>query len=93
MVVGLFVFLLAGLGLLSAFPIAPTVLISSSLFFIGLGEWVNHPLQVEFVEANAYHPAGKLTGYPRNNQPLGVFFDVLGGALIGYGIYRLFLIL
>lgn len=91
MVVGFFVFLLAGLGLLSAFPIAPTVLISSGLFFLGLGEWINHPLQTEFVEANAYHPSGQLTGYPRNNTPVGVLFALLGFSLIIYGLLRLFI--
>jgi len=90
MVVGLVVFLLSGSGVLSAYPVAPTVSISSGLFFLGLGEWVNHPLQVKFVSANAYHPAGKITGYPRNNSGHGILFVILGSALIAYGLYSLF---
>ncbi len=89
MAVGFFVFLLSGLGLLSAFPLAPTVCISSGMFFIGLGEWINHPLQEKLMEATQYFPAGKITGYPRNNRFSGVFFVFIGLVIIFYGIYKL----
>ena len=62
MVVSVVVFLLAGSGVLKTFPTAPTALISLGAFFVGLGEWKNHPLQTGFLAANAYRPGGVVSG-------------------------------
>lgn len=51
--------------------------------FVGLGEWVNHPLQ-ESIGAGF-----KLSGHPRRSSFLGTVLDLLGLACIGYGLYRL----
>lgn len=83
MVVGVVVFLAAGTGLLKVFPAGPTALVSLGTFWVGLGEWVNHPLQTRLV------PGYKITGYPRNASLLGVFFDLLGLVLIAVGLYKL----
>lgn len=91
MVVCIVVFLLAGSGVLKAFPVAPTAAISIGGFFTGLGEWINHPLQTGFLPPSIYNPGGIVTSHPRNNSPLGVAFDALGIAIICVGIYKLFI--
>ena len=45
MAAGLFLFLLSGAGLLKEFPTLPTAAIAIGVFFFGMGEWINHPLQ------------------------------------------------
>jgi hypothetical protein len=83
MVVCVIVFLLAGAGILKAFPVAPTAAVSAGGFFVGLGEWINHPLQVAMSAVGVAH------GHPRKNSPVGILFLVLGIGLIGFGIYRI----
>lgn len=78
------VFLLSGAGLLPNLPVIPTALISLGGFFLGLGEWINHPLQVGLVYRF------KITRYRRYPSFAGQLFDLLGLALIGYGLYRIF---
>ena len=51
---------------------------------IGLGEWINHPLQTQV----GY--GFKLTGYPRSPSLLGRIFVLAGVGLCIYGICRLF---
>jgi hypothetical protein len=87
MVVGIVVFLLCGAGLLKAFPILPTAMLSLGCFFIGLGEWINHPQRTAI---RTVFPAGIITGHPRSANALGIGFDLLGAGLIGFGLYRLF---
>ena len=84
MVVGIFIFILSGAGLLKAFPVVPTSLISFGVFWVGLGEWANHPLQTRF------HPIGIVRGHPRNPRFIGIAFDILGVGLIVVGGYKLF---
>jgi hypothetical protein len=88
-VVSVVVFLLSGAGILKAFPTAATALISLGGFWIGMGEWVNHPLQTSFLGPNAYRPSGVLTGYPRQTKPLGNVFVLLGAILIVFGLFKL----
>jgi small neutral amino acid transporter SnatA (MarC family) len=87
MVVCVAVFLLAGAGILKAFPVAPTAAISAAGFFVGLGEWINHPLQISIMRSTAYQPGGVLTAHPRDNKIIGVAFVALGVTLIAYGVY------
>jgi hypothetical protein len=89
MAVGIAVFLAAGAGLLSVFPTVPSAVISLGCFFVGLGEWINHPLQTALMRASAYHPGAVITGHPRNPKFAGVAFDVLGAVLICIGLYKL----
>jgi len=90
MVVGIVVFLLVGAGLLKAFPVVPTATISLGVFFLGLGEWINHPLQTKLRAPDAFFPNVVITGHPRNASVLGYVFDIFGLGLIGYGCYRFF---
>ncbi len=63
-------------------------LISLGGLFISLGEWVNHPLQTSLHQPSAYMPhGGTTTGHPRNNRPIGIFFDILGICLVIWGIF------
>lgn len=88
MVIGVVIFLLTGAGLLKAFPTMPTALISMGLFWLGLGEWINHPIQTILKAPEYPFPGGIITGHPRNNSPLGITFVVIGVALIVFGGYK-----
>jgi hypothetical protein len=90
MVVSVAVFLLTGAGVLKAFPTAATALISLGGFWIGLGEWINHPLQTSFLSPNVYRPSGVLTSHPRQSKPIGIIFLLLGLILVAFGLFRLF---
>ena len=89
-VVSIVIFLLSGAGFLKSFPTDPTALISLAGFWIGLGEWVNHPLQTSLMPPTAYHPAGIVTGHPRRPSAMGNFFLLLGLVLLALGIYKFF---
>ena len=82
MVVCVLVFLLTGAGILNAYPIGPTAMASAGGFFIGMGEWINHPLRTELMQRTALLPAGVLTSHPRSNSALGIAFDVAGLGLV-----------
>jgi hypothetical protein len=86
MVVGIVIFLLCGAGLLKHCPTVPTAMASLGCFFFGLGEWINHPQRTAI---RTVFPAGVITGHPRSANALGIAFDLLGAALIGFGLYRL----
>ena len=70
---------------------AHVLLVSLGLFFIGLGEWINHPLQTVIVPPNAYYfpGGGHLTGHPRNAKALGSLFDLLGFSVGAIGMYKI----
>lgn len=65
-------------------------LISLGCALIGLGEWINHPLQQAIMAPSLDYPGwGKLSGYPRRNTLLGNLLLIGGIALGGLGVYRL----
>ena len=86
---GFSVFLLAGGGLLDRLPLLPTISLSLGLFCIGLGEWINHPLQTTLWAPGGPFPTGKVTGHPRRTSLAGLVFDAVGVALCSFGLYRL----
>jgi len=88
MVVSIFVFLLTGAGLLPEFPTAPTSLISIGGFFVGIGEWINHPFQTIVIQRDVF-TRGVLEGHLRRNSQLGICLDVFGVLLILAGIYKM----
>ena len=90
MVVSAVTFLLNGAGFLVAYPVGLTASVSAGAFFIGLGEWVNHPLQTTLHAGTVDFPAGISTGHPRKNKPIGVAFVFMGLFLIGLGAYGLY---
>jgi len=59
-------------------------LFSLGAVFIGIGEWMNHPLQTRIV------PGYKITGHPRINTFGGSALDLLGLVLLIIGIVKIF---
>lgn len=59
-------------------------LISLGSIFIGLGEWINHPLQVRLV------PGAQISGYPRKNYASGNALDTLGVIFVFIGVVKIF---
>lgn len=59
-------------------------LMSLGAIFIGIGEWINHPLQ------QILAPGAKMTGYPRSNSILGTLFDFIGIIIIGNSLFCFF---
>ena len=90
MAVCIAVFLLNGAGLLHVLPTVPTTIISLGGFFVGFGEFINHPLQTELVSSSASHSPGIRTGHPRKNSPLGIASVLFGLVLVGVGIFVLY---
>lgn len=90
MVGGLVIFIMCGAGLLPNYPTAETALISIGVFFVGVGEWKNHPLQTRLVNSPDFG-RGEITGYPRNNNAIGLLFLFFGIVLIAAGILNFIL--
>jgi len=62
-------------------------LVSSGLFFFGLGEWKNRKVASTFKPPNAYTgPVGILSTMVRQPDTLGKIFDLLGILLFTIGI-------
>lgn len=62
-------------------------LISSGLFFFGLGEWKNRKVMCSFKPSNAYTGlAGILSTKLRRPDTLGMIFDIFGIVLFTIGI-------
>lgn len=67
---------------LHGIPNREAFLLSIGLFLIGVGEWMNHPLQTKIIRPNVYMPGGgKVWGHPRKNCGLGVLLDLAGTVL------------
>lgn len=65
------------------------LLLALGVFFVGLGEWVNHPIQTIVFQKTRYDPIHVVTGYPRHPKRLGTLFDLLGALLVGLAIYKI----
>ena len=66
------------------------LLFSLSAVFIGIGEWINHPLQTVIYPPSAQFPGGlKGEGYKRSNSILGVCFIIAGVVIAGYQLWKL----
>ena len=64
----------------------PFFLIGLGLLCSGVAEWVQHSLQAEVI------PGMRVMtrfSYRRNATPIGMLGDLIGIALIAYGLYRL----
>ena len=55
-------------------------LVSIGVIFIGIGEWINHPLQT------GVGPGLKITSYNRINTIAGNTWDLLGAVIIVYAL-------
>ncbi|MBI1887798.1 MAG: hypothetical protein HYS19_05430 [Nitrosomonadales bacterium] len=69
---------------------AHAIIMSLGVLFVGLGEWINHPLQTKIMPPNVYMGGGGIiSGHPRNPNFLGTLFDILGFILICISIYKI----
>ena len=58
-VVGAALFVFNGTSFFDRYPVVPLGFLSSGIFFIGLGEWINHPLKVRFIGRSEERRVGK----------------------------------
>lgn len=56
-------------------------MISIGIIFVGIGEWINHPLQTGII------PGYKITSYNRQNTFWGNAWDIFGLGIIIYGMF------
>ena len=89
MTVGFVTFAAADGGLLKALPATATAITALGVFFVGLGEWANHPLKTIRLLDNFDRTTGIISGHSRDPRPIGMAFNTLGAALILAGAYRL----
>ncbi len=63
--------------------------LSLGAFLIGLGEWINHPLQTALYPPSYHMPTGGITtGHPRNNKRIGILFVIIGICLIVWACFK-----
>lgn len=65
--------------------------LSFGIALIGIGEWINHPLQTRLFLPSVYIPRGGIaTSYNRSPCLLGSLFDILGFIVVCIGFHGLF---
>lgn len=67
---------------------AAALILLAGGFFVGLGEWINHPIQTHIREPTIHSHGFTTTSHPRNPQPFGHVFDALGFVLLFLGSYK-----
>lgn len=87
--VGSFTILLNGAGLLPAYPTRETFIIAFGSVVLGIGEWINHPLNETAYPRTANMPAIKLVDYSWRPSPVGIIFDIIGAGMILRTFYKL----
>ena len=66
------------------------MLLSSGLFFVGIGEWKNRKVGSEFKTANAYTgPAGIISAEIRQPNMLGQLFNIIGALLFVLAVWQI----
>ena len=81
-----------GAGFVAAIAVEPKVihqrdliLLSLSIFLFGVGQWINHPKQVQIV------PGWKIEGHHRSPYPLGLCLEFIGLIIFAIEIVRVFI--
>jgi hypothetical protein len=64
------------------------LLVGIGAIFIGIGEWINRPHRSYFAK-DPFGGNGIVSGHVHEPRKLGVFLDVVGIALIGYGLFKI----
>ena len=64
-------------------PQRDLILLSLSLFLFGVGQWINHPKQVQVV------PGWKIEGHHRSPYPLGRCLELLGCLIFAVEVCRI----
>jgi hypothetical protein len=75
--------LVLGLTVPLQVPNKPVVLIALGGFLFGLGQWINHPYQEQI------GVGFKISGHPRKNHLGGVLTEIVGAALVVWGVWLL----
>ncbi|MCT2385136.1 hypothetical protein [Erwinia pyrifoliae] len=88
-VIGAFVVLLNGAGLLPSYPTRETFMIGLGCVIWGVAEWMNHPLNETAYPRTANMPAHKFVDYSWSPGPIGILLDVIGLGLIAWGLIKL----
>ncbi len=70
---------------LQGIPNTALALISMGGFFIGMGEWINHPYQ----ERVDLYRGLKISGHPRRPRFSGNSLDVVGAIAVVWGAWKL----
>lgn len=66
------------------------LVMSLGILCVGIGEWINHPLQTKLMAPNFYaRGGGVIESHPRHNSAIGIVFDVLGFTLAAIAIYKI----
>ena len=63
--------------------------IAAGVLIFSFGEWINHPERESFHPGNGYGQAFKFTDKRRSPSLFGTVLDLLGLAIIGYGVWAL----
>ncbi|WP_231753035.1 hypothetical protein [Burkholderia sp. TSV86] len=79
--ISVILFILAITTDLHTIPNGPLVLLSIGLFMIGLGEWINHPLQTS--AGVNFGQKMVIVAHPRRPKVGGVVLDIVG-AILGF---------
>ena len=66
----------------------PLLIVALGLVFWGAGEFMNHPFRSGIVYNEYGGISGTVSGHPRRPKPLGIALDILGWALILWGLFR-----
>lgn len=61
--------------------------IAAGILVFSFGEWVNHPEREGYYPGNAYGQAFKYTDKRRSPTLFGTVLDILGIAILGYGLW------
>ena len=90
-VTGLFLFILSITVELVAIDNKVVQLFSLSMFFYGLGEMINHPLQERLLPPSIFTGGVPMigSGHPRKNSPIGIFFLLIAAILLLVSIYKM----
>jgi len=66
-----------------AIPQRDLILLFLSLFLFGVGQWINHPIQMGF------HPMGTLTSYPRKTYFTVFALEIAAVVIFSIGVFRI----
>lgn len=82
----------AGLALAIAGAAAnhnPLLVIGLGVLACGIGEWINRPMQQTLFQQGVGGLNGIVSGHRWKANPLGIILDIVGLALIAFGIWRI----
>lgn len=65
------------------------IFVGLGMIAIGLGETFNHTKGHQLTERSIWQPQFLITGYLRTPRLIGFALDIVGGALLLFGLYRL----